>query len=328
MPRSKRAATEESPQRGSPSWRVPLEVVVTPDARRLVWRYRATRPSAWDSPALDKLWREKLPGVARTRQLPASASVRRSASASRVLLAEFLELAPREVPAESIAAYARRFGVFHHHGRGDLEDGEGYDDCQRWRAQAQLYSAALTAAADIREGVGRPGLGHWVLLAKALGRPLPSTGPAAALTLLDFVSKEVTPHVRLFVGSGRFEAGAPRKPLLVTVGGADLLGALCSELLAELQGGAPRLVLCDGCGRRPVPRRQSGRRAFCSACQQRGVPVQAAKRDATARRERFRQALESGATIAAAARSAYGREPTKRELATARKWAGAKRSAH
>ena len=328
MPRAKQAPTEESPRLGAPSWRVPLEVEVSPDARRLVWRYRATRPIKWDSPKLDKHWRERLPGEARTRQLPASASVRRSASASRSLLVDFLDLAPREVPAERIAAYARRFGVFHHHGRRDVEAGEGYDDVPRWRAQAQLYAAALAAAADIREAAIRPGLGHWTAVAKAIGRPLPSSFAAAVAIFLELVSREVMPNVRLFVGSGPFEGGAGGKPLTVTVGGGDLLGGLCSELLAELQGGSARLVLCDGCGRSPVPRRQSGRRAFCGACQRRGVPVQVAKRDATARRERFRQALEAGAPIAAAARSAYGREPTKRELTTARKWAGAKRSAH
>ncbi|MCL4685507.1 hypothetical protein KJ059_12245 [Myxococcota bacterium] len=288
-------------------WRVPVEVNV--EGERLVWRYKATRDI------------EHARGVVPVKSKAAEGFIRTCKDARGDMLERFLSFADPRVGPARIAAFARRFGVFHHHGKPGAP--RGHDVVRRWRDEARLYSAILAGAADLRDGLVRDDASHWPALADATGREVPTGAGFLAVVrfsvlVQDAVQRFVVPHVPVTVATGVDQSGWR---LSLRFGGGSLRGALCAEVLRELQGRERRQVACDGCGDLHAPRGQAGRRSFCRACHASGAPVRFAKRDLAARRARARAAASRGASLEEAARAAYGvRDPDVRQLETVDGW--------
>jgi hypothetical protein len=136
------------------------------------------------------------------------------------------------------------------------------------------------------------------------------TDPTDAATLVSAsLHGFVVPNVRLYtsVAVGPRLSGVLENRISVSLGGGGLRGALCAEMLLEIQGREREMVKCASCMGWFRPDRSHGaRRAFCSGPQcGRQAAVRFSMRDMRARQR-----------AAASRRAASGKRPPK---GTARK---------
>jgi hypothetical protein len=195
------------------------------------------------------------------------------------MLERFLRFADGEVQPNEILAFAKSFGVFHH-SRASVS--RGFDEIERWRETARDFGAILNCAADCRQRRVDLGTDRWKrvrrLAAWEAGAVIPQLLPAM---VADAAEAVVLPSVRLTL------QGGVGRGFRLHLGGVDFRGALCAEMLRELQGRERAMFPCAGCGNLHQPRGQSGRRSFCAVCRADGAPVRFAKRD---HRERLKLA--------------------------------------